>query len=261
VVKSPICIILSTPSQTGQTSVYGSHWYDAFTGTTSGTIGLLLNEKTSVSPSDTMYTILSGTPIFTSTGGLYMPNIGDSIEFTMNYYVLGHTSFGNLAASMAGGTIGNYNLQYQLDTGSGFGSLKTLNGTNLSSESISPSVGFKLRIRITTTIANITAITSLRIFTTTNATAQYTQYPLETVYPTLTFTGLATSSEIRIYSSGTTNELTGVENSSTSFAYNYTWTGTDIPVDIVIFNIQYNPIYYYGYLLTNTNAKAFDENS
>lgn len=249
----------------GQTSVYGSHWVNCFTSTTQGRVNLLFNEKTSISPSNTMYTILSGSPKFTSTGGLYMPSIGDSIEYEMDYFALGYTAFQNTAPTMGGGTIGNYTIEYQIKTSGDYSALKTLNAANLSSETITPSVGFKLKIRITTSVTNSTAMTGLNIFMTTTSEAQYTQYPLEILNPTLTFTDIVSGSEIRIYAQGTTTELTGVENSTTSFSYQYEWTGTDIPVDIVIFNVQYQPVYYYNYQLTSTGAtiplqQIFDRN-
>lgn len=239
----------------GQTSVYGSHWYNCFTSTTQGRVGILFNEKTTVEPSNSTYSILSGAPTFTSTGGLYMPTSGMSIEYTMPYYAKGYTAFQNVAPNMGGGTIGNYTIEYKIDTGSGYTSAyKILNGSNLSSEVITSDVGFKLKVKITTITNNTTAITGLNIFMTTTASAQYALYPLESLNRTLTLTNLQSGSEIRIYTSGTTNELAGIENSSTSYAYPYVWEGTDIPIDIVIFNLQYQPVYYYGYSLTNQNA-------
>lgn len=80
-----------------------------------------MNEKTNIEPSASSYTILAGTPKFTSAGSLVMGTIGDSIEYTFPYYALGHTSFPNSAPVMAGGTIGNYNLQYQIDKNDGAG--------------------------------------------------------------------------------------------------------------------------------------------
>jgi hypothetical protein len=86
-----------------------------------------MNEKTNIEPSLSAYQILAGTPQFTSAGSVIMETIGDSIEWTDPYYILGHTAFANSAPVMAGGTIGNYSIQYQLDKndGAGFGTLKT----------------------------------------------------------------------------------------------------------------------------------------
>lgn len=58
---------------------------------------------------------------------------------------------------------------------------------------------------------------------------------------TLTLTGLELNSEVRVYTAGTQTELDGVENSGTTFAYTYTYVPSTF-VDIVIFNVDYDPI-------------------
>ena len=187
-----------THAVTAQTACYGTHFVDMFTSATVGRILLLCNEKTSLEPSASTYSVLAGNPAFTSAGGLYMPVIGDSIEFTMPYFALGHTSFQNSAAVMGGGTIGNYTLQYQLDKndGNGFGTLKTLSGANLSSETgINPALGVKLKIRITTSTTNATAITSLYVLTNSTAVAQDNQYPLDVA--NVTVSGLVQNSRVK----------------------------------------------------------------
>jgi hypothetical protein len=257
--------IIANIQNIARTSVFGSHFFDNFTGTTSGKITLMFNEKTDMNPSKDVYTILSGAPRFTALGSLFMSNVGDSIEFTMPYYALGHTAFNNSAPTLNDATIGNYEILYMIDTGTGFGEYKTLTQANLVSESINPNVGVKLKIKITTTTANTGAMTSLVLNTNTTAEAQYIQYPLETVYPTLSIVDIKPNSEIRIYSSQTRQELAGVENSTSVFDYNYTWTGTDVSVDIVIFNVQYQPVYFYNYMLTNEDSsipvqQIFDRN-
>lgn len=52
-----------------------------------------------------------------------------------------------------------------------------------------------------------------------------------------TLTGLVTNSEIRIYDTSDDSELGGVENSGTSFSYNYTYAG-DVTVYVVIHNVN-----------------------
>jgi hypothetical protein len=258
-----------TPGTTAQTSVYGTHFIDSFISTTVGRIYLRFNEKTSVEPSASTYTITSGNPNFTSAGGLYMPTIGDQIEFTMPYYALGHNSFQNTAAVMAGGTIGNYSLEYKIDKNDGNGftsSWTTLNGSNLSSIiGIDPSLGIKLKLRITTTTTNTTAITSLYIVTNTSATSQDYQYPLESIQNTLDFIDVKPNSEIVIFAAGTQTVINEIENTGTSWSHSYTWTGADSYVDIVIFNLQYQPIYYYNVPLTEEGStiqlqQIFDRN-
>jgi hypothetical protein len=70
----------------------------------------------------------------------------------------------------------------------------------------------------------------------------------QSVASSLTFTGLATSSEVRIYTAGTTTELAGIENTDGTgiFTYNYSTGGN---VDIQIYNIQYQPIRYTNFTL------------
>lgn len=80
----------------------------------------------------------------------------------------------------------------------------------------------------------------------------------------LTFTGLVTSSEVRIYTAGTTTELAGIENTDATgiFTYNYTTGGN---VDIQIFNIKYEPIRYTNFTLGASSTtipiqQQFDRN-
>lgn len=206
---------------TAQTSVYGTHWVDHFTSATVGRIVILANEPTSETQNQVT---LSNGAAFTSAGGLYMPTIGHEAIFETPYYILGHTSFQNAAAVMAGGTIGNYSLTYQIDKNDGNGYNGTwigLTGANLSAISgIDPSKGFKLKIKIVTSTTNTTAITSLYILTNSTAAAQDYQYPLDTA--SVNITGLVSGSEIHAYlgtDPETVVELAATESSNTSFNF------------------------------------------
>ena len=75
----------------------------------------------------------------------------------------------------------------------------------------------------------------------------------KSVETTLSFSGLKTGTEIRIYAAGTQTELAGVESSSTTWSYSYSYS-TDTLVDIVIFNVLYEPIRYTNFTLTNANT-------
>ncbi len=229
-----------THAVTAQTACYGTHFIDVFTSATVGRILLLCNEKTAIEPSASTYAVVAGNPAFTSAGGLYMPLIGDSIEFTMPYFALGHTSFQNAAAVMGGGTIGNYTLQYQLDKndGNGFGTLKTLNGANLSAETgIDPALGVKLKIRITTAVTNTTTITSLYVLTNSTAVAQDNQYPLD--LNGLTLTGLRNPTEVRVFEAGTTTEIAGQQDVTTGEFVTSIDAGAYPAVDISILSLGY----------------------
>jgi hypothetical protein len=186
-----------TGSLAGQTAVYGTHWTDAFTGSTTGRIQIHCNEPTS--STSTQCSATSGTPKFTSTGQVSMPSYGDQITWTIPYYCIGHTGFSTLPVVVRGvGTGVNLTHEYQIDKndGSGFGSWKTLNALNLSAESsIDHTLGFKLKVRSTTIAASaVNAISYISLSTLTDASSQQVQYPLEE--PTLTYTGLVSGSSM-----------------------------------------------------------------
>lgn len=111
-----------TNSVTGQTAVYGTHWSDIWTSTTAGRIVLQANEKTTAEPSASSYSILSGTPKFTSTGNLILATSGDSIEYTMPYYAQGITSFAQTTRTQptfTGTNPNNHDIYYKIDKNDG----------------------------------------------------------------------------------------------------------------------------------------------
>jgi hypothetical protein len=111
-----------TNSTTGQTAVYGTHWSDIWTSTTAGRIVLQANEKTTAEPSASSYSVLSGTPKFTSTGNLILATSGDSIEYTMPYYAQGITSFLPATATQptfTGTNPNNHGIYYKIDKNDG----------------------------------------------------------------------------------------------------------------------------------------------
>jgi len=175
-----------TKALTAQTSVYGTHWIDYFTSTTAGRLAIVMNESTSDTSS--LITLANGAA-FTSAGGLYMPVIGHEATFETPNYVIGHTAFTNSALVMAGGTVGNYRFEYDIDLndGNGYVGMTASSytaaglGTALNAETIDPVLGFKLILKITTTTTNATAITSVYIPMTSTTTTQAYQYPLEVV--------------------------------------------------------------------------------
>ncbi|NJK44523.1 MAG: hypothetical protein HC933_09735, partial [Pleurocapsa sp. SU_196_0] len=201
-----------THATTGQVSVYGTHWTDMFISATVGRVMVLCNEPTTSSAAQCQVT--GGTPRFNSSGSVLLTVVGDQVTWEMPYRALGHTALANVAPTITGTNTANHTLEYAIDTGAGFGAFKTLSAANLSGETISPSSGFKLRIRATCSVATATnALTNIRIDTVTSSTAQSSNlYPLDTV--TVTLTGLQSNSEVRVFTAGTTNEIadTGAEN-------------------------------------------------
>jgi len=89
-----------------------------------GRIGMMMNESTS--DTTNQYTIDSWTPQFTSAWSLYAPTVNQQITFETPYYILWHERFPITQPIMAGGTIGNYDITYAIDTGSGYSAFKNL---------------------------------------------------------------------------------------------------------------------------------------
>jgi hypothetical protein len=182
----------TTKALTAQTSIYGTHFVDYHISTTVGRIAILMNEATA-DTSDQV--ILANGAAFTSAGGLYMPNVGQSATFETPDYIIGHNSFANSAAIMAGGTATNYTYEYAIDKndGAGFSALtsSSYTATTLATalnglSGLSSVLGFKLKIKITTGTINATAITSLYLITASTTTSQAYQYPLDTVTISIT---------------------------------------------------------------------------
>lgn len=244
-----------TGALTNQTSVYGTHWRTGFISATVGRIAILMNEPTVETVSQVS---LSGGAAFTSAGGLYMPVIGQQVIFELPYYALGHTGFSNTALVMAAGTATNYTYQYQIDKndGAGFSAWSidrtaTTLGTSLSGETgIDPSLGFKLRLKVTTSTTNTTAITSVYLVTTSTAVAQDNQYPLDTF--TLTLNGLISGSDVVILQAGTETVLGQVDqNIGSSWGYVYE---TPTTVDIFVSKAGYVPFYIRNYTLESGDS-------
>lgn len=245
-----------TGALTAQTSVYGTHWRDGFTSTTAGRIAILMNEPTALTTSQVT---LSGGSAFTSAGGLYMPAIGHTAEFEMPGYILGHTGFANTALVMAGGTVANYRFEFAIDKNDGAGwSAWTASsytaaalGTALNGVvGIDASLGFKLRLRITTTTVNTTAITSVYLTTTSSPTAQDYQYPLDV--NTVSFTGLPIGCDVVVLSAGTDSILDQRDSLVTS-SYSYVYSGVQT-VDVGFIKPGYVPLYIRNLSLTTTDS-------
>lgn len=203
--------------------VYGTHWNDGYT---SDTAGVLLLQMTEPDATTAAYVTLANGAAFTGAGGLYMPTIGMSAEFTMDYFALGHTGFASTAVAMTGGTIGNYTLTYQIDKndGNGWGSWTTLNATNLSAETgIDYTKGVKLKVKIVTATTNTSVISLLRIYTTTTADAQKTLYPLGVA--TVSVDGLVAGSTVKAVKVSDKSVLATGTESSGAFSFTTDYAG------------------------------------
>ncbi|MDZ7906178.1 MAG: hypothetical protein U5N55_10695 [Cypionkella sp.] len=129
-----------TNTVSGQASVYGTHFIDAFTSNTAGRLVLAMNEPTTETAP--YVTIVSGSPKFTSAGSLVLATVGDEVQWEMDYWCLGVTQFTNSAPVVTGTNVtfsagaawGNHNLSYQINTGAGYSAWKDYNQTNLAGE-------------------------------------------------------------------------------------------------------------------------------
>lgn len=244
----------NTNTTTGQTSVYGTHFSDYFTSNTVGRILLHFNEPTAETVSTTSQS-LSSTSGFTSAGGLALKTSGDYFTVETPYFIKGHTGFSATTPTYTGtNATTNHSFVYQIDTGSGYGAETSLTGANLALESITPSTGFKIRIKSTcTTTSTTNLLTYIRLDTTSTLAAQTDNlYPLDTV--TLTLTGLITGSDIVILSAGTETELVNVDaNGGTTYNFIYE---TPEAVDIGVFKAGYIPFYIRNYSLSSSNASV-----
>lgn len=238
-----------TGATTGQTSVYGTHWKDSFTSATVGKIEVLCNEPTTLSAAQCAAT--GGTPRFNSLGQVALTTIGDQVTWEMPYFAKGHTSLANLAITLTGTNTGNMTYEFQYDKGTGYnGSWLTLNAANLSGAgAITPSVGVRLKVRATCSVANAgNLLTNIAIPTVTNSSAQNEQYPLNTI--TLTLTGLQSGSDVVLLQAGTETTLDIVDSVS-SYAYIYETPQT---IDIAVYKQGYIPFFVRGYALGSTDA-------
>lgn len=192
-----------TAATTGQVSVYGTHWITRFTSTTAGFAEILCNEPTAASAAQC--SITGGTPQFNSSGSVLLTKVGDQVTWEMPFFAVGYTAFTNSAPTItgtnvtfsAGSTWGNHTLEYQVDTGSGYGGTwLALNAASLITNTFNSTTGFKLKIRATCLTANAgNVLTNLRVALTTTATARKTNlYPLSS--NTVTVANLVTGSRV-----------------------------------------------------------------
>lgn len=78
----------------------------------------MFNEATSLTSS--YVTTVSGSANFTSAGSCLLPAIGDTVQIESTEFVKGISAFRQNVPVMSGGTITNFNVTYDIDTGSGY---------------------------------------------------------------------------------------------------------------------------------------------
>jgi len=225
-----------------------SCFLDYFKSDTTGAVGLIFNDRGNKHLPD--ITITAGTPIWNGLGDLLMRTTGDQVVYQWPYRIKGHTAFQNAAIQVS--AVGSYTYEYDLDTGGGFsGSWKTVNGTNLSAETISPA-GFQIKVRITATANNAAAaIKGLAILTNTTLAAQAANlYPLDV--NTVTFTGLPSGCDVVVLVAGTDTILDQRDALvATSYAYTFSEVQT---IDIGFLKPGYVPYYVRNLALTAVDS-------
>jgi hypothetical protein len=250
----------SVGATTGQAAQYGTHWRDVFTAATTGSIWLFMNEATAASAAQCAKT--GGIPQFSSTGNLLLTKAGDQVTWEMPYYCKGHTAFaatavgvtGTNATFVSGSNYTNHTLEYQIDlnNGAGYnGSWLGLNATSLQTHTLSASLGFKLKIRATTLVANAgNILTNIRIYTVSTDVAQDNFYPISV--NTVSFTGLPTGFDAVVLTAGTSTILSQSDNvAATTYSYQYEGTPT---IDIGFIKAGYVPFYIRNLTLTSTDS-------
>ena len=189
---------------TGQVSVYGTHWRTRFTSTTAGFTEILCNEPTALSAPQCF--VSGGSPQFNSSGSVLLTKVGDQVTWEMPFFAVGYTAFTNSAPTITGTNVtysagarwGNHDLEFQVDTGSGYGGTwLALTAANLAARTFTDTTGFKLKIRATCAVANAgNLITNMRAaMTTTAAARKATLYPM--VVAPLSISGCVTGSIVK----------------------------------------------------------------
>lgn len=233
--------------------------YDGFNAAgTAGQVGCVFQKETTPK----VFTFVAGSPVLRGNGQLHMPNLNDEVHITWDYFIKGHSSLQNVAAtirtSVASATPASTNITvyYDIDNGSGFsGTWKLATGANLSGETINVA-GFKPKFRLVTTTANAGNLVSIFYISTTTSQAAINanHYPIRPTIATVTISPVVDNSEVRIYAAGTQTDIAGIENTSGgSFSYTYEHTG-DFNVDIQVMHNNYEYIKIFNVTLTDTDS-------
>ena len=194
--------------------------------------------------------VSGGAPQFNSSGSVLLTKVGDQVTWEMPFFAIGYTAFTNSAPTITGTNVtyssgarwGNHDLEFQVDTGSGYGGTwLALTAANLIANTFNSTTGFKLKVRATCAVAAATnAITNMRVALTTTQTDRDTKlYPLSV--NTVTFTGLPTGCDAVTLTAGTATVLDQKDAlSGTSYSYQYEGTPT---VDVGFIKPGYVPLY------------------
>lgn len=237
-----------TNTVTPSVSVYGTMFQDYFVSDNNGRLVCSMNEPTS---SLSTTEIISGTPKFTSGGGLAITTVGSEIILTQPYFAKGHIGLSNVAPVITGTNVtysanarwGNHDIYYQIDSGNGWnGVWKNLTSANLSAEvGITPEIGFKIKYRVVCAVASTSNLISfIRIQTNSSLTAQVNNlYPLDTNI--IEITGLEDGSLVKAYTGtdpNTSVEIASGVSSAGVFSFTHSNPATSGYIHILSENFQ-----------------------
>lgn len=160
----------STGIEVDFTKCNGSNFGDVYTSATEGNVFCLFMDPDQYT--DSNVSVTSGTPGFNGLGDVLMRTIGDQIELTFPYNVQAHTAFQNTTPVLSGTSTSNLDVEYAIDTGSGFGAYKDATGANLSGETLDVTgTGIKIRVTANSTSTS-TSLNGLGLLTNTTVASQ-----------------------------------------------------------------------------------------
>jgi len=168
--------VYGTPTLGGTNAVFGTHFWDSFSSATEGKIHLQMHPPSTETAS---YVTLGSGGWWTGANGLHLDSVGQTCTWEMSYFCIGHTGFTG-APSMTGGTASNYLIEFQIDLndGNGFSAWAEATSGNLTALTVNAALGFKLKVRITTTTGNTNAISSVYFPTSSTTVTQAYLYKL-----------------------------------------------------------------------------------
>jgi hypothetical protein len=151
----------------------GVHWHDSMTSSTTGVIQFQGNAPTDTSYKQCINT--TGNAVFNlATGSVHLINVGDQIIAELPYYALRYTAFDSLEPLITGTNTSNHLYEYQVtnEQKQWNGVWQILTAANLTQHTINPSVGVKIKLRVTCITASPTnsiALIDIRMKTTSSA--------------------------------------------------------------------------------------------
>jgi hypothetical protein len=158
----------------------GNHFQDVFTSATTGRVHWIFTPPTA---NTQQYVVenFNGNSRWRNDGDLQFNLVGDYVEIESPYWIKGHTGFVNTPYVINGTANAqtDVDVEYAVDTGTGYGAYKAATGANLSAETISPE-GFKIKCKITVNTQNYILVNGLFFETTSTIPDQEANfYPLD----------------------------------------------------------------------------------